>query len=248
MTPLGRVPSETGELARLYHELARLGARVVGARRPWRHGAPAPEELLVLAAQAARHDPRLLWVVVELLARDYARFNPLLLRRAAAAARWPATLAVALEFARGAVRSAELDDYAAFVTGATPPARGERFFLGTRRFAGIQARRDAEESLAEYKRWGYLGREVPYSKELGTAARGTLDPNGRRNLLRRLAERKGSVTLREYLAALDGRASSRQAQRDLARAGFLVREGRTRGARWVLAGRSAPAGSVRSRS
>jgi len=247
VTDLGEVPEGEGELARLYHELAAIGARVEGRRRPWRFGRPSREELVVLAAQAARREPRLLWAVVELLARSYERLDALALRRAALRARWPAAVAVALEFARRAVRSDELDDWVRFVTAPLPRAAGERFFLGTRAFSGAQARRDAEESLAEYKRWGYLAREEPFAKELGSAARGTLGPAERMNLLRRIAERAGSVTLAEYVAALKGRASPRQAQRDLAAASFLERRGRTRGARWVIAeradaGASAPPG------
>jgi len=246
VTDLARVPRDEREVARLYHELAAVGARVEGRRLPWRFGRPTREELVVLAAQAARHEPRLLWAVVELLARSYDRFDALALRRAAQRARWPAAVAVALEFARRAVRSDELDDWARFVTAPLRPAPGERFFLGTRAFAGAQARRDAEESLAEYKRWGYLGREEPFAKELGGGARGTLGPAERANLLRRIAGRQGSVTLGEYLAALKGRASARQAQRDLAAAPFLERRGRTRSARWVLA--PASSGVPRSRA
>jgi hypothetical protein len=235
VTDLTRVPLDEREVARLYHELAAIGARAEGRRVPWRFGRPSREELVVLAAQAARHEPRLLWVVVELLARSYDRLDALALRRAAQRARWPAAVAVALDFARRVVRSGELDDWARFVTARLPRAPGERFFLGTRAFAGAQARRDAEESLAEYKRWGYLGREEPLAKELGSGARGTLGPAERANLLRRIAGRDGSVTLGAYLAALKGRASTRQAQRDLAAAPFLERRGRTRSARWVLA-------------
>jgi hypothetical protein len=231
---LDDVPRDERELARLYHELAGVGARVEGRRYPWRHGSPTGEELVVLAAQAARHEPRLLWVVVELLARSYERFNPLELRRAALRARWPAAVAVALEFARQVAPSAELDDYARFVTAAIAPARGERFFAGTRAFGGALARRDAEESLAEYKRWGYLAREAPFAKELGSPARGTLERTERRNLLRRLAERRGSVSLAEYQEALRGTVSRRQAQRDLRDASFLVKRGNTRGARYAL--------------
>jgi hypothetical protein len=235
VTDLTEVPEGEAELARLYHELAAIGARVEGRRRPWRFGRPSREELVVLAAQAARREPRLLWAIVELLARSYEGLDALALRRAALRARWPAAVAVALEFARRAARSEELDDWARLVTVRIRPAAGERFFLGTRAFSGAQSRRDAEESLAEYKRWGYLGREEPFAKELGSVARGTLAPGERMNLLRRVAARTGSVTLGEYLAALKGRASPRQAQRDLAAAPFLERRGRTRAARWVLA-------------
>jgi hypothetical protein len=234
VTDLGLVPLEERELPRLYHELAALGARAEGRAVRWRFGRPSPEELVVLAAQAARQEPRLLWVLVELLVRGWDRLDPLKLRRALARARWPGALGVALEFARRAARSSELDEVAAFVLARVPPAPGERFFLGTRRFAGSLARRDVEESLAEYRRWGYFSREEPFAKELGRPVHGTLARRERLNLLRRLAERTGSLTLADYLAALRGRASRRQATRDLATAPFLAHTGRTRGARYAL--------------
>jgi len=244
VTDLALVPLDEAELPRLYHELGALGARAEGRKVAWRHGSPSPEELVVLAAQAARQEPRLLWVLVELLARGYDRLDPLKLRRALSRARWPAALAVALEFARRAVPAPELDDVAAFVLRRVKPARGERFFLGTRTFAGALARRDAEESLAEYRRWGYLGREEPFAKELGPGLRGTLARPERLNLLRRLAERGEGIALGEYLAALAGRASRRQASRDLATAPFLRRSGATRAARYRLARARGQAGST----
>lgn len=222
------------ELPRLYRELQQLGARAEGADVRWRFGGAGPETLLVLAAQAARQDPRLLWVLVELLARAYERFDVLALRRQNAASRWPAALAVGFEFARRARPSEELDDLATFLFRRTPKAAGEQFFLSTRAFAGQLARRDAEESLSEYKRWGYLSREEPLAKELGPLPRGTLGPAERRNLLRRLAERGAAFCLGDYIEALQGRASPRQASRDLANATFLSRRGTTRATHYRL--------------
>lgn len=228
------------EIPRLYHELAQLGAAAEGHWRRWRHGKLSPEALLALAADTSRQEPRLLWVLVDLLARRYDQFDPLRLRRAAEAARWPAALAVALEFARAARPSQELSDVADFICRRLPKARGEQFFLSARAFGGEQARRDAQELLAEYKRWGYLSREVPVAKELGAVGAGTMEPAERMNLLRRLAERQRSVTLRDYLTALRGRTSRRQAGRDLAEAPFLRRKGSTRGARYVWSEGRAP--------
>lgn len=245
MNDLARVPLRERELPRLYHELATLGARAAGQPVKWRFGALTPEEVVVVAAQASRSDPRVLWIVVELLARAYDRLNPLMLRRAIARARWPATLAVAFEFARRAARSRELDEVAAFVLAHVGRVGGERFFLGTRAFAGALARRDVEESLAEYARWGYFSREEPLAKELGTGLHGTLRRPERLNVLRRLAEQRGLITMSDYLAALRGRASRRQATRDLATARFLQRVGVTRGARYRLRDRAvAPRGGA----
>jgi hypothetical protein len=190
--------------------------------------------VVALAAQASRYDPRLLWVVTELLARHYDRLDPLRLRRALSDARWPAALGVAFAFARKVAPSPELADVADFVMKRVPRASDERYFLGTRSFGGAQARRDAEESLEEYRRWGFLSREEPVAKELSGAAVATLGPDARLNVLRRLVERQGTITLADYLAALRGRASARQARRDLARAPFLRKEGSTRGTRYSM--------------
>ncbi len=238
------IPLSPANLTRLYYELGALGGNAEGRRIPWELGKPSAEDLIALAADATRGDPRLLWILVDLLARSYDHFDLLKLRRAALAARWPAALAVAFEFARLARPSQELADVADFVTRRIAPARGEQFFLSVRRFGGGEARRDAEESLAEYKRWGYLAREEPIAKELGGIGRGSLGPSERRNLLKRLVERQGSVTLSDYLTALRGRASRRQATRDLATAPFLVREGTTRGARYRERASAVPATTV----
>jgi hypothetical protein len=234
-------PPDESTLARLYHELGRLGARAIGRRAEWGYGKPGAEEVVVLASQAARHDPRLLWILVELLARQPDALNPLRLRAALAGSRWPAALGVVLEFARRASREPALRDLQRLVMRGVRPAAGEQFFVSSHGFAGPLARREAEESLAEYKRWGYLSREEPLAKELGPGAHGTLARPERMNLLRRLAERLGTLSLPDYLEALGGRSSARQASRDLATAPFLVRSGATRAARYALA-REGPSG------
>ncbi len=227
-------------LTRLYHELGRLGARTIGERTGWEYGNPSREELVVLASQVARHDPRTLWILVELLATRYATLHPVALRSALRESRWPAALGVAFEFARRVSKDPELEGFARFVMRGVPRARGEQFFVSTNSFAGALARRDAEESLAEYKRWGFLAREEPVAKELSTTAHGTLGRRERMNLLRRLVERLGAISLSDYLEALGNKASPRQASRDLATAPFLARRGATRAARYSLRPQASP--------
>jgi hypothetical protein len=225
---------DAATLARLYHELGRLGAPARGDHAAWTYGEPAPEELVVLASQAARYDPRLLWILVQLVALRFERLDPRKLRIALRDSAWPAALGVVFEFARRVQPSPELADTAKFVLSRTPPASGEQFFFASGAFGGEMVRRNAEESLAEYKRWGFFGREEPIAKELGIAARGTLGTTERVNVLRRLARRMGTFTLGDYVDALGGRVSARQASRDLASAPFLVRRGSRRGARYRL--------------
>ncbi len=230
---LERAP-DAATLARLYHELSRLGAPARGERARWVYGEPAPEELVVLASQAARHDPRLLWILVQLLAQRFDRLDPRKLRVALQDSAWPATLGVVFEFARRVQPSPELADTARFVMARVPPASGEQFFFASGAFGGELARRNAEESLAEYKRWGFFGREEPIAKELGVAAHGTMGRTERSNVLRRLAKRVESFTLADYVNALGGRVSARQASRDLGSAPFLLRRGTRRGTRYRL--------------
>jgi hypothetical protein len=227
-------PPDQATLTRLYHELGRLGARTVAHRAEWEYGAPTAEEVVVLAAQAARYDPRLLWVLVEFLTNNFGKLDPVKLRAALRASAWPGALGVAFEFARRASRSPELEDLHHFTMRGIPRASGEQFFLSTHAFGGELSRREAEESLAEYKRWGFVSREEPLPKELGPVSRGTLGRPERLNLLLRLVRRLGSISLSDYLEALGHRASARQASRDLSTAPFLVRRGTTRGARYVL--------------
>ena len=70
------------ELARLYHELARLGAPSVGERQPWRYRPKGREGLLALAGEMLRYDPRLLSILLQLLLEHWAALES---ARAAAA-------------------------------------------------------------------------------------------------------------------------------------------------------------------
>jgi hypothetical protein len=63
-----------------------------------------------------------------------------------------------------------------------------------------------------------------------------------------LAARQGTIAIRDYLAALRGRASRRQASRDLTTAPFLVQVGATRGARYRLAAGRGLRSSARRRA
>jgi len=230
---LARTPA-TATLTRLYYELGQRGARTLGHKADWEYGNPSVEDLVTLASQASRYDPRLLWVLVEFLAHNYGALNPVRLRSAARESRWPAALGVAFEFSRQVSHNSELEELYKFTMRGIPRANGEQFFVSTHAFAGNLARREAEESLSEYKRWGYLSREEPFAKELGFTAHGTLARTERLNLLRRLVERLGSIALSDYIEALGQKASPRQASRDLATAPFLARHGKTRGARYLL--------------
>jgi hypothetical protein len=110
------------------------------------------------------------------------------------------------------------------------PAEGEQFFIGLRAFGGEAMRLDAERSLATYLRWGYLGREILVNKASQRERVRTLLPlDARRRILEGLIRKFTRLTVGDYLEAVGGGLSRRQAELDLRRCPRLLGRGRTRG-------------------
>lgn len=221
------------ELARLYHELARIGATSVGERKAWRYAPKSREELVALASQMMRYDPRLLSVLVQWLRSAFHTLNPLELRRALRATRWPQSLLVALEFARLDAGDPELVAFADYVAAGWPRVQpAERFFLDTERPGSRSAARNLGRNLAPYARWGYIGQERPIVDPISKRTVGRYDADTRRRILRDLLERRESFSSADYLSAVDHSVSRQQALIDLTACEALEQVGRGRGARW----------------
>ena len=77
-----------------------------------------------------------------------------------------------------------------------------------------------------------MAREAPVVDDKTRAPLGKLDLSGRRNLVRRLIEKKGSIKLSDYLSALRHTISRQQALYDLKNTSWLKGIGRGRGAKW----------------
>jgi hypothetical protein len=222
-------------LERLYYELSHIGAPSVGRDSPWPYDPDGPEQLIAVAAEMLRYDPRLLSILLQLLVERWHELHPLKLRRALHQMRWPQALLVVLEFARAATRDPELrywSDYLSAGFDRVSPA--ERFFMDAERPAGRMARRRAGRNLKPYKRWGFIGTERPTANVATKRLVGTYDAASRALVRRQLAQRHGSFTLREYLDALDDAVSRQQAYKDLRSDRDFRLEGRGRSARWSL--------------
>lgn len=238
-----RLPTDD-DLARVYFELAALGAQASGSRQDWPYAPANAEELICLAAQLARYDPRLLGILVELFVSRFDSFNPLLLRRAWPRMRFPQVLAVVLEFAVQARRDPELSLFARYVTqGIARLMPMTHFFVDDVRPGTKLAEARRGRSLTAYSRWGFSGVERPTVDAFRKTTVGRFDPDTRREILEALLARASArgVTLREYLDAVGQSVSRQQAAVDLAAAGLRVR-GHGRGARWVrrMSTRAAP--------
>ncbi len=228
---LTRVPTPA-DLERLYWELAQRGAPSVGRRRAWPYQPGSLEELLALAAEVMRYDPRLLGILVQWVIEHEGEIDPRALRRAMRAMRWPQTLLVVFELAREATPEREVHYMADYLAKGhrrlDPP---ERLFIDAEVPGSRVARRKQGRNLRAYSRWGFLGTERPTVDAFRKRTVGRLDVASRRRLAERILEERGEVSMAEYLDAVGEGASRQQGANDL-RALGLVPTGRGRGAVW----------------
>ena len=95
------------------------------------------------------------------------------------------------------------------------PASGEQYFVGLRAFGGALMQKDAAQTLLPYQRWGYCGREILVNKSTSKTFP-TLSPAEiRKRILTELIEKGNSIRTQDYLDALGGAMSRRQAELDL---------------------------------
>lgn len=219
------------ELERLYHELARVGAPSVGRRSPWPYAPRGVEELLALAGEMLRYDPRLLSILLQLVLARWQTLDPLMLRGHMREMRWPQALCVVFAFARSASADAELGYFIEHVSAGWPRVEpAERFFLDAERPGSRVALRRLGRNLRPYARWGFVSTERPIADAATKRAVGRYDAATRRMILDELVEADRPLTLAEYLDAVDHAVSRQQARSDLRAHPALVLEGRGRGA------------------
>lgn len=223
-------------LARMYHELGVRGASCEGTADPWPYRPKSDEELICLAAEMARHDPRLFSILVKYLASSWDRFNPHIIRSFYVSMRSPQSIAVMAEFLIGSGTVKDEGEYFfRYLQAGLKPAPLQFFFLNLYRTGGHLASRAADSPLAEYKKWGFLACEAPIIDEAGRAPIGTRDAVSRKNILTKLFKKGRRLKLSEYLAALGGGVSRQQALLDIKSIKGVRRTGSGRAAAWVRA-------------
>lgn len=200
---------------------------------PWPYRPHTNEELLALAGEMLRHDPRLLSILVQHVLSAWSTWNPLALRREMARMRWPQALLVVLGFARLASAEPELGYFAEYVAAGWPRIEPvERFFLDAERPGSRVAERRLGRNLVPYARWGFLGSERPTVDAATKRTVGRYDARTRRRLLEELIDQRGEVTLADVLVALDHAVSRQQARQDMRALPGVETIGHGRGARW----------------
>lgn len=226
-------PPDEPTLARLYDELARIGAPAVGRRCRWAYRPKTHEALLTLAADMLRYDARLLSILLEYLLVHGLGLDPRKLREEMRSMQCPHALLVVGEFAKSASSEPELryfcDYLAAGWARVTPP---QRFFLDGHRPGSRMAQRQRAVNLKEYARWGFIGVERPSTSTTQKTRVGSYDATTRATVRRRLAERHAQFSVADYLSAVDHGISRQQAYLDLKNDPEFESTGRGRGARW----------------
>jgi hypothetical protein len=112
--------------------------------------------------QWSRFDSRMGEISVQFLSQNWEKINPIVLHDAFAQQAWPSILGVLLEFCQS--ESTLFCEWKKTATSDFPKAHWEQFFIGKRRMGGKLMFDDARFSLDEYRRWGYLSREILINK------------------------------------------------------------------------------------
>ncbi len=192
----------------------------------------ASESELALWSQWTRFDPRLAEIFITYILKNWTRINPVQLNLQIKTQAWPSVFGVLMEQALMTISNADktlFRHWKRCVMTSISPAPWELYFIGTRAFAGSEMRKDVEYSLNLYKRWGYFGRDyfLNHSKKL-TSNSTHMDQKTRLKILKNLTLKKERITIHDYLIALNGGSTQRQAQRDLQKCQFLKKTGQTR--------------------
>src|SRR3989338_6668222 len=101
-----QIPTEA-HLSRMYFELAKVGASCVGANKPWPYKPATREELLALACDMSRFDPRLFDILVKYFISHWTEIDHLQIRSCHGKMKTREVLAVISEFAKEVIVSDE---------------------------------------------------------------------------------------------------------------------------------------------
>ncbi len=227
-------PPDTDTLSRAYYELSRLGAAASGEKTDWPYDPKSKEELIALCADLSRYDPRLFGILVEYLLKHWQEVSPQALRAQYPRMNTPETVAVLAEFLKGAGVDDERKYFAEYLQRGLRPVPPQLFFKDIYAPGGKLSRRSIEESLAEYKRWGFHSRETPTIDVYKKTALGSFDADSRWNILHKLFEERPELRLGDYLEAVRGSITRQQALNDLKKIARVAGSKRGPGARWVL--------------
>lgn len=229
---LKKIPTE-GDLSRLYWELAIIGAPSVGEKRDWIYQYKSKEELIALACEMLRYDPRLLTILVIYFLTRWEDINPVKLRQFGKNMKCPQTLGVLKEFIVTYLKDKELKYFFEYLIKDIKPVPIQLFFIHLYSVGSKKNTMIVKKSLQEYSKWGFLGIERPMVDLGRKETIGSYSFQTRQKMLKDLLKMKKRVTLSIYLQKLNFSISRQQALYDLKQCEALRLVGHGRGATWV---------------
>lgn len=232
-------PPTTAHLSRMYFELAKIGAMSAGEKKPWAYKIKDREELIALACDMSRFDPRLVDILVGYFIRHSRELNPARLRSYYSKMKSPQTVAVITEFMAGEIHEDEAVFFIQYLCMGLKPVNYQFYFYNLYSPGGTLAQRAAEEGIYEYRKWGFFARERPVVDPTKKRCVGSFNSISRRNILKRLIGEKKEIGLKDYLEALEYSVSRQQALSDIKNSGLAKCVGMGRGAKWRI-GKSCP--------
>lgn len=195
---------------------------------------PISPENLVLYAQWSRFDPRLGEQCARWITENWETIPLQELRARNLVSTWPQALALLSEFSLLLIKEKYpqkvplFKKWQAFLVYGIEPAHHEQFYIGLAKIAGKTMLKDALYSTQPYRKWGYLARETLIQK-VGVGKSTQLTAPQRKLRLNELLRSMSRITVNDYILALEGQVSRRQAERDLASNPRLFAQSETRG-------------------
>lgn len=221
-------------LSRAYFELGRLGARAVGAKKPWPHRPKSTEELFAICGELSRTDPRLFEILLQTLTMIWEKIDWLQLRRVVIRMRSPQVFGVIGEILSATTRNPELRNCFRFLMHGIPPAPTQNFYSNLYTPGSPMAQRAIDRRLREFEKWGFLASERPVLDADKKNTAGRMSRSARLNTLKKMFSNRKEFQLKDYLTALPHPISRQQALQDLKSLAGLRLKGHGRGARWVF--------------
>ena len=220
---------KTLDLQRAYGELQGLSPVILN------------EERIARYIRWSRFDSRLAEILVSYFVKNWRKLNPVQLNEALSLFAWGAAAGVLLEFAFANLKKSsdqlpKFKLWSALVMEGLPMEDFQLYFIGLQPLGGKSMREDAQYSLSEYKKWGFLGREVLLNKASFQAdlKLRPLDKEVRQQKIKQLMDQHFQVNAKMYWKAVCESISLRQAERDLKSCEWLESFGQTKGRMYRL--------------
>lgn len=227
-------PPTFSHLSRIYYELSLLGAKCVGKKTKWPYEKLSFEQLLILACEMSRYDPRLFDILVEYFYFHWNKLNPYLLRGEIKNMQEAAIIGVISSFAKQALNNQEAIYFFDYLVYGIKAASYQLFFINLYPPASRLMQKASEAPLEQFYQWGFLARERPIIHDTKRIVLGYWEFYARQNIIRNLVDKKQVITIADYLSEVDHTISRQQALIDLQKCPFVKSQGKGRGSYWCL--------------